>query len=536
MFFAWARRIALGGCLLAVGCKGGAEGPASVEDAGSDGAVAVPLSFAFDPAFACAGGGLCAPPSQVVTFAVTTVEGAPVQIGLEGNYADAALTADEVAPVGGQALVALETSSTPSTFTIVARTGSGASSESAKLTVTVGAFGFATVRISPSYTGKRDDPGFLAVAMPLTSCAQLDVNAPNVVTWLPSPNDTPLTIAVGADERVAIYVRLGHYATGCADVAPLAASATSDVSIDVYDVPMALGLTDMNATFKFTPSDSAASSWTAAMTVAGTNVGDAFFGSASDGTALLDAMRAQVPPAELTSFDADRDAGGWNATATAWLSAHAPSIHQRAATWLAEAAGDGVAPLVVHLGAGLDAGTATVTPTTLGTLTAAQAGVSTSAPFDWTAAADDTVHLSGPVVLASSPYIAQLANAHAQTTLANPTLDVPGAIALQIDCQGLASELVGTGNAYGACGAMCFGEVCVSALSAAWSAAFTSPSNGSDAVTISLTVGAPADVGDQAEPQYFEGGWLGQVTGVIVASPFSTAGTVIGIEPSSATP
>jgi hypothetical protein len=248
-------------------------------------------------------------------------------------------------------------------------------------------------------------------------------------------------------------------------------------------------------------------------------------------------VRTQVPGGtDQTQFDAARTQGGWDATADTWLSSRTPTIHDRAAAWLATAAGNDIGALGVHLGAGPSAGTATVTPMSLGALEAQMAGLSSPQPFTWTADADDTVHLAGTVLLSSSPYIAHLADGVAAIAVPNPTSNVPGAIASQIDCPGLASALLGTGYAYGSCGASCFAYVCVDALTAVWTSALTSPSNGSDGLSVTLTVGAPAEVGDEAEPQYFQGGWLGQVAGPVVASSFSIQGTVVGEEPSTSTP
>jgi len=532
MSSAWTRRLACASFLLATACRGSADGPASSVDASADAAPKIGIAFSFaPPSLACAGGGLCTPPAQLVTLGLVTTADTSLQIALEGNYADGALTADHVTTVGGHASVTLETPSTPTTFTVVAR--AAASSASATLTVAVGADGFATVNASATYVGQRPDPGFLAVAVAKATCFDFGSNPPNVSTWLPAPPDAPLIIAVPANEIVAIYARIGHYATGCNQVGPLAASATSDVSINVFDVPMALELTDMSATFTFIPSTDP--TWQAAMAIAAANVGNGFFGSASDGPALLDEMRTQVPPSEQADFDSNRDAGAWNASASSWLTTHAPTIHDRASTWLSDATGDGVGPLVMHLGVGPSVGTATVTPTSLGPLAAPLAGLSAPTPFNWTAAADDTVHLAGPVVLSSYPYVAHLADTHAAASVTNPTSDVPGAIASEIDCQGLASSLLGTTNAYGTCGASCFGYVCVNALEAAWNGALGSPANGSDGVTITLTVGDPASVGDEAEPHDFQGGWLGQLTGTTIGDAGVT-GTVIGQEHSSSTP
>jgi hypothetical protein len=534
MSFAWTRRIALGSILLASACKGSTDTSApATNDAGTDAAQPLAITFTFDPSFACAGGGLCAPPSQVVAIAIGTTAEATVSVALEGSYGDAALTADHVTTTSGYVPISLETSSMPSTFTIVARAGTDPHAATATLTVAVGATGVANVRASPSYAGKRANPGFFVAAIAGSTCADIDATPPTDATWVAAAEGTPTMIPVTAEQSSAIAARIGHYATGCADIGPLAASVTRAVSIDVYDVPMALGLTDMDATF--TSDGTAMASWVSAMTAASATVSAVFFGASSDGTALLDAVRTQVPAADQTQFDTARSQGGWNATASTWLSSHTPTIHDRAATFLTTAAGKDLGAVALHLGTGPSAGTATVTPTGVGALSAQQANLTSTDAFAWTADADDTVHLVGTVTLSSSPYIGHLADSVAAASVPSPTSDVPGAIASQIDCQGLSTALVGAGYAYGTCGATCLAYVCENALAAGWTSALASPSNGSDGVDITLTLAAAAEVGDEAEPQYFQGGWLGTVAGTQVTS-YSIKGTAVGEEPASPTP
>jgi hypothetical protein len=460
-----------------------------------------------------------------------------VDLALAGNYADAALAASTVAVVGGHAQVTLQTSSTPTTFAVVARPSGDSTTPGATVEVAVGASGFARVLATPTYTGNRAAPAFLAAAVVLSTCAELggtasgDAGAPAGTTqpWLSEPAGTPIALSVPAEERFAIEVRVGHYVTGCADVAPLAATTTTTVSVTAYDVPMALGQTDLNATFTFTSTPSA---WTSALESAagvaggedaGAPVAGAFFDTASDGTALLDAMQALVPPADQAAFLGSRTTGGWNAATQTWLGAHAPSMNARALAWLQMAATDALGPLVLHLGPGTVLDTDPVTVTAFGpaALTATLAGITVPQSFLWSADADDTVHLQGSVSIVPSTYVVNEADAHAASAVAGAT-DVPSGIALAIDCGGLATSLVGSGDAYGGCDSTCLATLCTQAIASTWSAAATTTSS---ALQMSLTVGAPTQVGDTAEPVYFEGSWLGQLTG----ATNGIGGTVTGL-------
>ncbi len=146
------------------------------------------------------------------------------------------------------------------------------------------------------------------------------------------------------------------------------------------------------------------------------------------------------------------------------------------------------------------------------------------------------MHLSGAIDLASTPLVAHEADAHAAPTVTG-AIDVPSAIALGIDCAGLASSLVGSGVSYGACDAACTADLCGTALATAWNVTATATAGGTDLVTMTITASAPADVGDRAEPAYVQGGWLGNVSGAGVATPFSVSGSFLATEvPGSVAP
>ena len=213
----------------------------------------------------------------------------------------------------------------------------------------------------------------------------------------------PLTVPAG--ERVAVDVRIGHYAFGCTDVDPLVPSAVTTVPVQIYDIPLALTLTNLNAVLSYTPDATAQGQWQAVGQAAVAGVEASFFASSGadggDGNALLDAMRAAiVAPGDQAQFDQLRQAEGWDAIATSWMSSHSPSLASRAAAWLTIAASTAIGPLALHVGEEPSGETtAPVTVVSFGTLTWVAAGITQPAPFKWTADANDTVHLSGAIDL-----------------------------------------------------------------------------------------------------------------------------------------
>jgi hypothetical protein len=541
---AWSRRAALGIFAVAYGCRGSAPSLALSPPVGSDAGVIGPdLKFDVKPGLACADGeGICVAPSQVVTFEIEATPGTAVSLSLQGDYADAALTAQEVTVTGSPAGVSLESASTTAAFSIVATAARGGNGQSLALNVTVSQSGNATIEATPTYTGHRPDLDVYASDYVLSTCAEITA-APDAGagTWVEGAKGVAIPLGVPAGERVAVDVRIGHYAFGCTDVDPLVPNAITTVPVQVFDVPLALSLTNLTAVLTFTPDMTAQNNWLAVAQAAVARVESSFFSAATpdagDGSALLDAMRAAiVAPADQAQFDQLRQSGGWDATTASWLSSHAPSIARRAATWLTTAE-SALGPLTLHIG-GEPSGqtTAPVTVVSFGSLTWVAAGIAQPAPFQWTADANDTVHLSGTITLTSTPLFAHQADAQAAASVTGAT-GVASGIAIGIDCTGLASSLVGSGVSYGSCGAACTANLCNAGLTLAWNNATTPAAGGADVISAAITASAPADVGDEAEPAYVQGGWLATLTGAgvpasVSSPPFTITGTMLATEPS----
>jgi hypothetical protein len=519
---------------VATACRaGGSASPERADGGAPPPAPAPPIGFDFPSSFACAAdaNAVCAPPSVDVTIGVDAALDS-VSVALEGDYQDARLGADDVVLAGGRGTVKLRTASAPTTFRVVAR-APGDPSTAQALDVAVSANGFATLRAIPTYAGKRPSASILATISTDHACADLaTAPPPDSAPWTAAPAGIPIALSVPAGVPLAVDARVAHYAFGCADVAPLAAASSLDVSVAVYDAPLALAQTNIDAMFSFNADAAATSGWGATLDAAVTRVAGAFFGSSTpEGTALLDAVRATIAsPSDQQQFEAARTNGGWDAKTATWLTAHAPAagqsaIHDRAATWLVAAKATAPGPLLVHLAGGTTAATAAVTPTSFGSLSASAASIAPPAPFDWSADADDTVHVQGAVDLASTPLVAHLADAQAAAQNA-ATADVPSAIAAAIDDAGLAASLVGSGVSYGTCATACTADAFRAALIAVWTQASASPAGAGDDVHVAITASAPATVGDHAQPVGLAGAWIGQVSGAGVPTAFAVSGTL----------
>ncbi|HEX7601597.1 MAG TPA: hypothetical protein VF316_08330, partial [Polyangiaceae bacterium] len=194
--------------VLSAACSGAGSGAAPV---GGD-AQAAALSFDVD------GGVLTATPSQEVKVGILS-HGTigSVTLSLDGDYADASLDrATTTVDGSGDGEFVLRAPSVPATFSVVAV----ASGVKARLDVAVSRDGFATVRVTPDYKGKRPVPIVAASVFLQTTCADLAKlppkdGAPLVVG---TPAETLVLPKVPAGAAVAVSVRIAHYASGCVDL------------------------------------------------------------------------------------------------------------------------------------------------------------------------------------------------------------------------------------------------------------------------------------------------------------------------------
>jgi hypothetical protein len=510
MFLASAWRVALGTALVvAAGCQSGEpQSSPATGDSGSSGA-STPDGIAFDVP-----GTLPAPPSQTIDIGITVAStDAEIAVWLEGDYNDASLSANSVTAHGGHAIVSLRTPSAATTFVVGARVQGG---PSARLVVSISTRGYGTLSVFPSYANThRTATSFRASVFVNATCDALakgairdgapfgDGLASQRISLAKIPAGTPL----------AVSARAGHYGVGCVNIAAIAPETVTSVQVDLIDVPLALDQTDLEATFTFEPDAADAAAWKRMLGAGRTSAAGAFFAApASEPKALLDGMRATIGSAsDQALFDAARAQNGWDSKVTSWLGARTPSMHDRAVAWMNAVEAAPIGSLVLQMKPGSLPGTALVSLTSFGPLDATNAGLATSGTFDWTADAQDDVHLAGSVRLWGSTLVARAADALAQKDVSTART-VAAAVATQIDCAGLGSALASGGYSYGQCNAACTADACKTAIEARWIAATTTATTDADQTEIKLTASAKVDVGDYAEPLHFAGAWIGQVT------------------------
>ncbi|MDB4997058.1 MAG: hypothetical protein JWM74_4490 [Myxococcaceae bacterium] len=461
-------------------------------------------------------GVLAIAPGQIIDVKILTPEpSGQVSVGLEGDYLDGSLSASEVLPVGGLATVSLHAPTSPTTFSMRAKL---AGSNDARLDVSVSASGFGTLRIASHYTGRRSatfvvGSVFLKASCPELAQSPLKDGAPKIS----GPIDTPLVIpSVPAGTRVAVSLRVGHYASGCLDIDALVPGVTRDVAVDVFDRALALDRTNLQAILTMEPEPVDRQAWDAMLDTATAKALGAFADGAPESTLLLDAMQASAPPSGAPDFATSRTQGSYETKTSAWLAAHLPTLRARATTWATAAKPDAFGDLGFHIDPGKSAGLAEITLQTFGLLPANEAGVTTRVPFGWTADAktttlDDTVHLSGSVYVSPTALVSHAADRRAAVEVPGAK-GVPSALATQIDCAGLATALVGAGVSYPGCASTCTAILCAAGLAEMWTRAHEASATSLEVTQIGLTASARVEVGDDAEPVAFSGAWVGQVS------------------------
>lgn len=207
----------------------------------------------------------------------------------------------------GTATVELRAPSIPALFTVRASLPEGARTV---LSVTVSGEGYGSIEVTPRYEGARTIPQWTASAHINKTCESLDS------FW----NDGDLT-ATGASRAtienvpsgvpVAVAIRGGQLASGCATLTALRADDAEQVEIDVSDRPidvmagtltLRLGISSSTGVFADHLSEAIAS-------------GRGYFRGEheTDAAALLSLMSEGLTPSELAEFNESRETYGLDA-------------------------------------------------------------------------------------------------------------------------------------------------------------------------------------------------------------------------------
>jgi hypothetical protein len=453
--------------------------------------------------------------------------------GADADPGDAVLDRNESeTDVNGVAHVVLTAPSTPANFSVRASGGKRV----AMLGVSVSTLGHTTLRVMPSYNGKRSVALWTATATaaPGINCGQLSGNPPPdgvlSVSAIPSRALNIPRVPVGVD--VVVTLRAGHYIGGCATLPPLSEGDGNTVLVYASDRPLNLGATEL--ALAFGPSDSRQAFdkqlATSAILAEGALLADA----KSDVAALLDEMQNATPSLDRVAFASARDQGGWDAAlGTAFGQGASRRLRDPAQRWIDAglATFDSASTFSGTLGAaGADA---LFKLSNVAGLAPSIAGFASSFPATWSADSSDTLLLGTELSWVPSRLVTALATAPALLEYPVATR-VEEALALSVDCQLVSNVLLvygaNAGSAlYNGCDASCGSSTCALAVGNLWKRATLA--SGANLASLTVTATGSADVGDAAEITKLQGSWVGQLTDRDGKSPASGALTAQSLSP-----
>jgi hypothetical protein len=457
-----------------------------------------------------------------VTVMVSPPAAYDVYFALRSAPNDAYLDASLVtAGDDGRASVKLHAPGSASSFSLRAFINNGPTAE---LPVTVSKQGVGGVEVVPQYDGPRDVTQWIASVIIGTTCDSLAGQLPGdvkgaLIATAPLMQD-PIIQSVPVGPKLAITVRAGHFAWGCADAHNITAGVTTKVKIHVVDVPVALDQTSLDVALDYAPD---AAAYTPIVDGARATFLDAFFpaGSKESALLLLDTMASLAP--DPAAFAKERDAAGWDTLAATHFQSLPAPLRSRMDEWLDLGLGASTPQITGHLSAipGVQ-GEALFQVTELGGIDAAAAGVPADHVVQWSSQPGDKVLLNGTLYWLPSRFVGAACVSGAAMDLGFKGT-MADALAQVTECGDLAAKL---GQA-GACDAMCLADLCRSALDQRWQ-------NARDASAASGTVGT-VDIGatgqlvvdDTAVPLSLAGSWLGKVSDG--GATASCSGNVTGV-------
>lgn len=485
---------------LCVGCQssadlasGGAGGTGGAGGSAPDAGVGA-TAIAFDPP------SLTLLPGQARTVRVQLAPRAslPVRFTLEGEASDASLDrGDALTDADGVTEVTVTGSSDSNAFVVKAVSGA----TTARLSVSVSDAGFARVSVTPSYGGTRAISAWTASVHVGTTCAELP--------GIPPPDGPLLDVAlvgtapevrdVPAGQRIAVTVRAGYFAGGCAELASAPAGEVVTVLVPVSNRPIDLAATnldvdlDLAASAGFEHFASGASS--DALSVLGSD----------DVAALLDAVvTASSDPSLVATL---RVVSSWDdALRQLWGNSASQHLREGIAAWLA--AGAAAAPRERAIRAHLVSDGAAPRLTLLEAFGRSPAafGFASESPPDldgvgWQADPSDAVLLGARLRFFPSLFLAELADGE----LSNGAV---AALAERAQCSAF-STLVDVSGA--ACDGACATDLCTAAVAALWQRVRDSSAESGRYDVVDLTASGPATVDDHARPEAFSGQWIGVI-------------------------
>lgn len=497
--------LALGGC---------ASGPGGVEPPPAE--TPTPgTSVAFE-----AEGTLTLALGEVTTLSVRVAPAATskVHFGLVGESLDASLAATTVlTDESGAATIELTAPSGATAFRVRATLDGGGSAE---LAVSVSDEGFVSLRAVPKYEGGRAVDVWTAAVVPRSTCADLAALLPSdpegaLLATSEAPT-VPIVHDVPIGPSLAVIVRWGEASLGCTDATASALSEQTSVVVPVLDRPVDLTETALGLSFGLE-----GNALDLGLALDRAALLDAFApAGVSSSELVLQAMAAQLAPADAAAFEGARSLGAWDQASEAVVPELRAAVDAFFDAGLA-LADDGIEASLLP----------TETPGAsfvelhgvLG-LSPADASMPSIVLASFSADSKDVAYLGAKVHVSSPHLVAAFARAGAaELTGAS---DMREALADAAACAELSLALGG----FAGCDAACLEALCADALEARWLDARDALSLELGLGTLDLTASGPMGVSALALPSAWSGSWVATLltqgdatlSGPVVGAPIET--------------
>ncbi len=417
----------------------------------------------------------------------------------------------------GVASVTLRAPSIATGFKLQASLGSMTSTS---LDIDVQTKAEAELQVVPEYEGERHITEWVANAYMGTSCSELPLTH-TVDHGLPADSTVwssttvfgiPPRLVVPVVPLMAVSVRAGHFAFGCANVDQPLTNELNTVRVPVSNVRIDLAGVDLDATLGI--ADTTAE-WNDHLRSAADAALGAFESTTeNDLILLLDTMgELMTPPQAQADFLEVRSANHWEVKALpALASMDGLLLRNKLADWLSAGlrslASEDAFSLRI-LAPEKDGDQALLRVDAVAGVEAERVGFASSVDATWTADPNDTVALGATLRWSPSQLVTGLAEAQASSE--TPTAEnLQQAFESLLDCEVLASTLFGEDDqgalALPECNAACGENLCQRAL-LELSERAREASEETQMLQLSATGSALVD--DEAHPVSFAGSWRG---------------------------
>lgn len=453
-------------------------------------------------------------------------------LGKPGVPRDASLDRAEATTASdGTVSVVLTAATSATLFTLRA---SIADKLSAERPVSVSSNGFASLSIRPRYAGDRPIAYFFASVRQGVTCSDLmGTMAPDgTLSGQAAPNESLRLDGIPIGVDLALSVRAGYLASGCADVRDLKLDPTNTIDVVLTDVPLQLdgGKLSLSLTLR-TPAAEIAPALHDGIDRVLESLHE---GASDDVQSLLTSMREVLgAPLTTTAFDNARTAGSWDlALRSKYGTKAATMLRAPCGAWLEQGLGAFTGSNALAGVLGFNEATPNVATLSLAAVAnadAVEAGFSQSNPvFVSTSAGDNVLVQASPTKtgdyrlrFAPSRLVAALALGPARAAH-DGAATVAEALADQIDCASIAGTLTATSDsqtAFSGCNAACMEDLCRSALARLWLRAKDASVRLNRFGNLSLNAAGAASVDEYARPTGIAGSWIGMLATASSTTP-----------------